>query len=43
MRYFKEMNLTEIGEAVGLSKSAVEKRLLKFEKRARLKLGGEKA
>jgi RNA polymerase sigma factor (sigma-70 family) len=43
MRYFKEMNLTEIGEAVGLSKSAVEKRLLKFEKRARLKLGGDKA
>jgi DNA-binding Lrp family transcriptional regulator len=37
------MNLTEIGEAVGLSKSAVEKRLLKFEKQARLKLGEERS
>jgi DNA-directed RNA polymerase specialized sigma subunit len=42
MRYFSEMNLTDIGKAVGLSKSAVEKRLLKFEKQARLKLGGDK-
>jgi RNA polymerase sigma-70 factor (ECF subfamily) len=42
MRYSKEMTRKEIGEAVGLSKSAVEKRLLKFEKRARLKLGEDK-
>jgi RNA polymerase sigma factor (sigma-70 family) len=42
MRYFQEMNLTDIGKAVGLSKSAIEKRLLKFEKQARLKLGEDK-
>jgi RNA polymerase sigma factor (sigma-70 family) len=39
MRYSREMTLKDIGEAVGLSKSAVKKRLLKFEEQARLKLG----
>ena len=38
MRYYYRMTLKDIGEAVGLSKAAVEKRLRKFENQARMKL-----
>ena len=42
MRYHDEMTLVQIGEAVGLSKSAVEKRIRKIKKRVLLKWGKDK-
>jgi len=38
MRYYDNMKYKEIGEAVGKSKSAVEKKLKKFEEHVRMKL-----
>jgi RNA polymerase sigma-70 factor (ECF subfamily) len=38
MRYHDEMGYEDIGEAVGLSKSGVEKRLKKLEERIKIKL-----
>ena len=42
MRYYDGMTYEEIGEVVGLKKSAVESRQKKFEERARVKLGKDK-
>jgi len=42
MYHHDKMTLKEIGETVELSTAAVQKRLKKFEEKARLKLGGDK-
>ncbi|MCL2444268.1 MAG: RNA polymerase sigma factor [Treponema sp.] len=41
MHYYDDMTLEEIGEAVGLSKSAVHKRLMKINSKFRLNLNKE--